>query len=167
MIADGESDRAVGDTFDWFAIDFWTEEGLAQADECSKSVVPVDDYKYQVVAEVTYLSDKACIIDFGLKATASSDRLPAGCKEGDYVTGDVYLNLPLCTEVGPEEVFKALAHRWRVNRISADMTPYIPHPDYSSGSIRDGSRACYQDVRDTDSVRTNSYVLHCSEVVTE
>ena len=166
VIADGEPDRDVGEVFDWFALTFWTEAALASSKERSRSAVPVDDYKYRVVAEVTYLSERACIIDFGLKATASSDRLSAGCKKGDYVTGEICLNLPLGTEVGPEEVFKKLAHRRQVKRISADMTPYVPHPDYSGGSIRDASQVRYQDVPDTSSVRADSYV-HCSEVLPE
>ena len=164
VIEDGEPERNVGEVFDWFAITFWTERQLSAASDRTTSVVPVSDYQYRVVAEVTYLTDRACIIDFGLGATASSDLLPQGCKEGDYVTGEIYLNLPLCTEVGPDDVFKALARTWRVNRISADMTPYVPHPEYSGGLIRDASHIRYQDVRSTDSVRTHTYVLHCSEV---
>lgn len=165
VIEDGEPDRSVAEVFDWFAVTFWTEQQLSAASNQTKSVVPVSDYRYRVVAEVTYLSDSASIIDFGLAATASSHLLPQGCKEGNYVTGEIYLNLPLCTEVGPEDVFKALACTWRVNRISADMTAYVPSP--AGGLRRDASHALYQDVLSTDSVRTHSYVLHCSEAKPE
>src|SRR6266481_9210167 len=99
IIGDGEPDRSVGEIFDWFAIEFCTEEGLANANEHSKSAVPIGDYKYLITAEVIDISDKACIIDFGLQATSSSDRLPPGCTQGDCVTGQVYLSLPLCTDV--------------------------------------------------------------------
>jgi hypothetical protein len=34
-----------------------------------------------------YISDTAAVIDFGLKAIRSRDLLPAGCKEGDFVSG--------------------------------------------------------------------------------
>jgi hypothetical protein len=167
VIEDGEPDRNVAEIFDWFALTFWTETRLAKANEHLMSATPVGDYKYRVVAEVTYMSNTACIIDFGLKATADSDLLPQGCTQGSYVSGEISLSLPLCTEVGPEDVFKVLAHKWRVNRISADMTPYVPHPHYSRGFIRDASQVRYQDVPGTDSVRTHSYVLHCSEVLSE
>jgi Domain of unknown function (DUF1931) len=76
-----------------------------------------------------YLSDNICVIDFGLKATSDGDLLPPGCTQGDFVTGEIYLNLPLCTEVVPDEVLKALAYKRKVNRILADMTPYVPCPD--------------------------------------
>ena len=162
VIDDGEPDRHVGEVFDWFAITFWTEQTLALTDERSRTATLVGDFAYRIVAEVTYLSERECIIDFGLKATSSSDLLPAGCQPGDFVTGEVCLNLPLCTEVGPDEPLKNLAYQWRVNRISADLTPYVPHPKYSRGYVRDASRVRYHDVPDTDSVLADSYVLHCS-----
>lgn len=117
------------------------------------------------MAEIAYVSEQACIIDFGLRTTTTDDVLPPGCQRGDYVAGDIYLRLPLCTEVGPEEVFKALSHRWQVNGISADLTPYVARPDNSRLFVRDASRVRYQDVPSTDSVKAHSYVLHCSEVL--
>ena len=116
------------------------------------------------MVEVTYVSDRACIIDFGLKVTTTNDILPPGCERGDYVTGDVYLRLPLCTEVGPEEVFKALAHRWQVKRISADVTPYVAHPDNPRFFMRDESQVGYEEVPATFTVKAHTYILHCSEV---
>ena|SRR5579885_2575280 len=154
IIGDGEPDRHVNDVFDWFALAFWGEEKLGKVDEPEKSAVPVSDFRYRVVAEVAYVSENACIIDFGLRATATNDMLPSGCKKGDFVTGEIGLCLPLVTEVGPEEEFKKLAYRWRVNRISADLTPYV-------NSRRDQSRIHYQDVPATDSVKASCYVLHC------
>ena len=161
VIEDGEPERRVGEVFDWFAVAFWTEKPLAKSFEYSRTAVPIDDYSYRVVAEVTYVSERACIIDFGLGATSDCDCLPKECREGDYVNGEIQLNLPLCTEVGPEEVFRTLARRWRVNRISADLTSYVPGP--SGGLVRDSSNIKYEEVSDTESVRATSYVLHCSE----
>lgn len=164
IIGDGEPDRSIGEVFDWFALAFWSEARLVMSSEQSASAVPVDDYKYRVVAEVTYLSEKACVIDFGLRATAGPDQLPAGCRQGDYVTGEIALDLPLCTAVMPKPVSETLKHRWQVNRISADLTPYIAHPDHPRFFTRDDSRICYQDVPSTESVRTHSYILHCSKL---
>lgn len=81
------------------------------------------------MAEVTYFSEKACVIDFGLKASSTADRLPPDCAIGDYVTGEIHLDLPLCTQGMPDVVSKALAHRWRVYRIFADLTLYVAYPD--------------------------------------
>jgi hypothetical protein len=168
VIEDGQPKRSVGDVFDWSDVEFNTEGALAAAREQAKMALPVGDYVYRVVAEVTYLSGPACVIDFGLKATSFSDLLPQECVQGDYVTGEIYLSLGLNTHVLPEqEVFNTLAYRWHVNRISADLTPYnIPHPVYSGGFIRNASQVSYQDVQDTDSINARAYILHCSEVGT-
>lgn len=165
IIADGEPDRSIGEVFDWFALAFWTDTRLAVSSEQSTSATAVNDYKYRVVAKVTYLSEKACVLDFGLLATASSDQLPSGCMQGDYVTGEIALDLPLCTtEVMPEPVSETLKYRWQVNRISADLTPYIAHPDHPRFFTRDESRICYQEVPATESVKTHSYILHCCQI---
>ena len=165
IIGDGEPDRRIGDVFDWFALAFWSEEAFERVHESGRSAVPVSDFRYRVVAEVVYISQDACIIDFGLnatglKATATHDVLPSDCKKGDFVMGEIGLRLPLVTEVGPEEEFKKLAYRWRVNRISADLTPYV-------SSRRDESRIQYQDVPATASVKAHCYVLHCCKVSPE
>jgi len=167
VIEDGQPDRRVGDVFDWSDVAFYSEETLTTAHERAKSAVPVGDFAYRVVAEVTYLSEQACVIDFGLKATSYADLLPPGCLQGNYVAGEIYLDLGLNTHVGPtEEVLNTLAHRWRVNKISADLTPYdIPHPIYSGGLVRNTSRVRYQDVPGTDAINARNYVLHCSEVL--
>jgi hypothetical protein len=164
MIADGEPDRETGESFEWFAVEFWTEGNLERTDERSKSAVPVADYIYRVVAEVLYLSEKACVIDFGLKAIRTADLLSPECKQGDYVTGKIGIGLPLCTEMVPEEVLKTLAHKWHVNKISADLTPYVAQPENSRFSVRDVSQIRHQDVKSTKTLRTHTYILHCSEI---
>lgn len=163
MIADGKPDRSVGEVFEWFSIEFWTLRSLKRTDERRKSASSVDDYRYQVVAEIAHLSDKNCVIDFGLRAIRTPDLLSPECKRGDYVTGKVSIGFPLCTEVVPDEISKTLGHKWRVNRISADLTPYVAHPDNPRFSIRDESRIRYQEVKSTDTIRAHTYILHCSE----
>jgi hypothetical protein len=66
IIGDGQPHRDVGEVFKWGAVGFWTWEPLEKSGEKSRSVVVIPDSKYRVVAEVTFLSEKACIIDFGL-----------------------------------------------------------------------------------------------------
>jgi len=160
IIGDGEPDRHIDEVFDWFTLGFWSKEKLGKITEEQKGAVPVSDFRYRVVAEVIYLSKNACIIDFGLRATATAEFMPRGCQKGDYVTGEIGLLLPLVTEVEPREEFKKLAYRWRVRRISADLTPYV-------NSRRDESRIQYQDVLATYSVKAKCYVLHCSKVSPE
>ena len=163
IIGDGQPHREVGQRFDWFAVEFWTQEALARVNEKSKRAVPVQDYKYRVVAEIVYLSEKACIIDFGLRAIATRDLLPPDCVQGDHVGGEVWLNLPLCTEILPESIQKSLAHRWKVNRISADLTPFVSHPDNPRFFMRDDSQIRYEEVPATSAIKAHTYVLHCGE----
>jgi len=116
------------------------------------------------VAEVVHLSEKACVIDFGLRAIAGSDLLATGCIEGDYVAGEVWLNLPLCFEIAPESVLLSLRYRWKVERISADLTPFVAHPDNPRFFTRDDSRVRYEEVTATSSIKAHSYILCCSEM---
>lgn len=142
IIGDGQPHRDVGEAFKWGAVAFWTWKPLAKTDERSRSAVVIPDFKYRVVAEVTFLSEKACIIDFGLRAIASSDRISVPCKVGEYVTGEISLSLPLCTEIAPSEVY----------------------PENPRFFTRDDSRIHYQDVSSTRSVKATDYILQCTEV---
>jgi hypothetical protein len=164
MIADGEPDREVGEIFEWFSVEFWTLKCLERTDERNKSAIPVADFNYQVVAEVAYLSEKACVIDFGLRAIRTPGLLSPVCKQGDYVTGKISIGLPLCTEVVPEEVSKTLTRKWRVNRVSADLTPYVTRPDNPLFYFRDETQIQHREVKSTTALKTHAYVLHCSEV---
>lgn len=162
-VADGEPHLSVGDVFGWEWVGFFSQNGLATGEEKSKLVIPIPDFEYQVVAEVIYVSDKACVIDFGLRAIGKSSCLRPGCKQGDYVRGNVSLSLLGYTEIGvPDALMQTLEHRWRVNRISADLTPYVERSERVF--IRDDSRIHYENVSSTESVDVRWYILHCSEV---
>ena len=164
MIADGEPEREVGESFDSFALQLCTNEGLGRTDERVKSAVPIPDFKYRVHAEVVYVSEKACVLDFGLKAITTRDLLPPGSKQGDYVTGEIFINIPLCMRVAPEDILETLKYKWHVNRISANLTPHVAHWSAPRIFVRDKSQIQYQEVSATHTVMTHSYVLHCSEI---
>src|SRR5882672_1346447 len=155
VIDDGEPDRAVGESFAWFAVEFWAGSGLVTATGANeRTATPVGDFQYRVTAKVAYVSEKAAVIDFGLRAVGSRDLLPFDCKNGDYVAGDIGIGLPLCIDLVLEEVLQTLKGSWHVNRISADLTPYISHPDDPTGKwrVRDISQVRYEQVSSTDSV---------------
>ena len=49
VIEDGEPDRDVGESFEWFAVEFWSESGLVAAkDAGERSAVPGEDFKYLI-----------------------------------------------------------------------------------------------------------------------
>src|SRR6267143_332305 len=63
VIQDGEPDRDVGESFEWFAVEFWSESGLVTAKDVNeRSAVPVADFKYLVTAQVAFVSEKASVI---------------------------------------------------------------------------------------------------------
>jgi hypothetical protein len=162
VIEDGQPNRHLGEIFTWPEIEFSAK--LVKVLEQPKSAIPFGDYLYRVVAEVTYFSEQACIVDFGIKATSFSTSLTAGCKLGDYVAGDVALYHSLNCIVLPDEAWKTLAYMWRVNGISADLTAYLPHPDDPRHLVRDDSHIHYEAVSSTDSLHTHTYILNCSEM---
>ena len=162
VIEDGEPELHVGEEFDWHAVSFWSDERLTRSTERWKGATPIADGRYRVNAEVIYISQdanlSAFIIDLGVKAeTLGADLLPKGCTEGDYVSGEISLDLPLC---GAPHAYD-LSHRWRINEVRADMTPFVLS---SAGRVyvRDTSQIQYQTVSGTDSVKARSYLLNCS-----
>lgn len=164
VIDDGEPELHVGEDFEWFAISLWAEEALGPSTEHTRSAVPIADGRYRVNGEIIYVSQdtdqSAFIIDCGVKAIADGlSLLPNTSKEGDFVTGEIELLLPLCTAVHTEN----LAHRWRVNKVSADLTPFIPS-SVERVYVRDSSQILYKEVLGTDSLKAYSYLLNCTLV---
>jgi hypothetical protein len=85
------------------------------------------------------------------------------------VAGNVGIGPPAYIENAPDTPLKTLEHRWRVNRISSDLTPYTLEKRLPDGSrilegMRDASRIKYEEVSSTESIRTHSYILHGSEI---
>jgi hypothetical protein len=165
VIDDGEPERHVGETFEWFAVDFWPDAPIVQSVETTKSAIPIANNSYRVNAEIISISDDSaklayCIIDFGLRAICNGGNvLPTRCQKGDYVTGELQLGIPLYALVYTD----VLTYRWRVNKVSADLTPYVLDPTKRVW-IRDVSAVEYTNVSGTDVVEAKGYVLHCSQL---
>ncbi len=160
VIDDGEPELHVGEEFDW-SVGFWSDALLVRSTESMRSAIPIGDGRYRVNAEVLYISQdttlSALIIDFGIRAECDgANLLPDGCVEGDYVSGEIKLDLPLCTAPHAYD----LSHRWRANEIFADLTPLVLSAD--GVLVRDSLRSHYQTVAGTDSMKAHSYLLKCS-----
>ncbi|MDE1162345.1 MAG: hypothetical protein PW792_10425 [Acidobacteriaceae bacterium] len=166
VIDDGEPELHVGEEFDWFAVSFWSDAPLMHSTENTRSAVPIADGRYRVNAEVIYISQDAnlpaLIIDFGIRAVCDgASLLPDGCVEADYISGEISLDLPLCTAPHPYD----LSHRWRANEILADLTPFVLS-SHGRVYVRDSSHIRYETVAGTDSVKASSYLLKCSLLTT-
>jgi len=164
LIEDCEPERRVGETFDYFALEFWTTKRLKKYRQKKKTATAIAGYQYQVSAEVIYASKDSCVIDFGLLTVGRPDAIPSGCKEGDYVIGELRLNLPLAVRGVPDSIIEGMKYKWLVNKIDADLTPYISHPDNPKFFFRDESRIQFETVRSTASVNAHDYVLLCTEL---
>ncbi len=127
LIADGEPDFKVGDVFDWFAVEFWSEKPLTKTSETERSATQADDYRIRVSGELVFLSKKAVVIDFGLMAIGNVDKLSPGVGLGDFAVGEISIGFPLCIDPIPHDVILKLGRQWRMNSISADLTPYGYH----------------------------------------
>jgi hypothetical protein len=165
LLSDGEEDRRVGEIFDWFVLDFWTPKGLVKAEQKVKTALAAPDFYYRVSAEVIHLSNNACVIDFGLRATGHSDQIPTGCKEGDCVSGEIRINLPNSVLGVPDELIITMGHKWQVNGIIADMAQWVSFDDNSKPPYWKESEIPYQEMESTaDSGRCRGYVLRCTEL---
>jgi hypothetical protein len=95
-------------------------------------------------------------------------QLPPGCKQGDFVTGDLSVHIPLCIRLPnmdlPPEVANTIHCKWRVEKVIADLTPWISHPDDPKHLVRDESRVSYEEVETTDSVKVHGYTLRCARI---
>ncbi len=86
--------------------------------------------------------------------------LSEGISEKNHVEGVIYLRLPLVTEFGPDVPTRS--QRWKINRIFADLTPYIEQrPRFF---VPDESRRQHEETSSTSVVRAHTYILQCEHV---
>lgn len=165
LIADGEyDDIEVGQTLDTFALEFWCERRLKPATTEERSANPLSDYRYRVSAEVRHLSGTAAVIDFGIQTVGYANLLPKNAEVGDFVTGEIYLGVPISIQMVSDKVLKSLPNKWRVDGISADITPFKKRRGLLRGReylSRDESHIRFEEVASTKVIDAPSYILHC------
>ena len=161
MIDDGEPERKVGERFSWFGLGFWAEDPLTKSATRTQSADEGENYSYHVVAEIVHVSEQESVIDFGLWTVGPTSLLPAGCKRGDYIIGEVYLNFPLAMFPKPDDIKESMTQEWTIKRIVADLTPWRPGDETNRWFVLDGQRAAYEEVNATLDKVARSYVLRC------
>lgn len=164
LIADGEYQvLSRGQEIDSFALEFHPRV-LKKVSKGPKEADPSVGCDYGVVAEVLYASDKACLIDFGLLAACSlpGRDVPKEVRTGDYVAGVIYVGIPLCIPVLPEQFTHVLKNKWRIYSISANITPLVEFVSASGRKFHhyDESRMAYENAESTNTGAMD-YVLHC------
>ena len=172
LIWDGWGHIRVGQELRSTGLQFWSRHPLRCTTDSGKSATLVRGLEYSVSAEIVFRSDDACVIDFGLKAVNRSDVLLDGASRGDYVAGEIGLSLDRSVLL-PEEIELSFPHyEWQVDGITADVTPYIPHPTDHRLFVRDETRLQYVEVQSTTGLNNEwkrptresvqgGFILHC------
>ena len=58
IIEDGQPNRHIGETFVWFVVEEYADQPLALSRESTASAVPINDYRYRVVARVKFVGER-------------------------------------------------------------------------------------------------------------
>ncbi|HEV3334698.1 MAG TPA: hypothetical protein VG096_27110, partial [Bryobacteraceae bacterium] len=163
IIDDGEPQRDSDEHFQWSLLSFYSLERLTQAAAPARSGIEVDDYNYEIVAEIVHLSSSAVVIDFGLNAFGERDSAPSGCQVGDYIAGRIRLSLlHYCHPSLPSQILESMNRNWFVEGIWADLTPYRRVDEAGRTFVRDSRNATYERVKSTREKKARSYVLQCT-----
>jgi hypothetical protein len=163
IIDDGEPERESGEHFEWPLMSFFSVEPLTAAATPARSASELDDYGYEIAAEILHLSANAVAIDFGLIAFGYRNSVPGECQVGDYVTGTIKLFfVHYCWPSLPDRILESMNHTWRLNGIWADTTPYRRLLENSRAFVRDSENATYERTNSTREKKARSYVLQCT-----
>jgi hypothetical protein len=166
LIADGAyPELSIGQDIECFALEFHPRalKVVSPRPNETRLVIGCD---YSVVAEILHVSDKACLIDFGLRAACSlpGRDVPKRAKVGDYVEGVIYVGIPLCIPQIPEHFMPTIRHKWHIGGISANITPLIESKSvwWSGPKTRqyDKSKMAFKEIGSTNTGAMD-YVLHC------
>jgi len=164
LILDGWGHIQVGQNLVLSGLDFSPMDPLEESNERRKSAVP-RSFSYLVNAELVFRSREVCAIDFGIVAAAPSDCLPEEANAGDYLRGEITVGIE--RQVAGPDAFEAKIprYKWRVVRITADITPHVPHPTISRMRIKDEPNLRYREVPTTAAVdaelHESGFILHC------
>jgi hypothetical protein len=167
LIGDGAyPELSRGQEIDSFALEFHPRS-LRIVPPGPKEARLVAGCEYRVVAEILYAVDRACVIDFGLRAACdlAGRDVPEGIRAGSFIAGEIYIGIPLCIPVIPEQLSLTLKHKWRIEGIGANVTPLVESVSSSGLKFRhyDASRTAYEEVSATNTGAMN-YVLHCEQL---
>ena len=123
----------------------------------------LDDYDYEIVAEILHLSSNAVVIDFGLKAFGQRDSVPSGCQVGDYIAGRITLFFQHYSDPFlPSRILESMNNNWFIEGVWADLTPYRPVDEAARTFVRDSRNATYERAKSTREKKAPNYVLQCT-----
>jgi hypothetical protein len=151
-----------------FALEFYPK--IIRASELKvKSAKRLDAAKYEINAEVVYLTPEVWVLDFGICAFQES-KPPKEMSLGEYVNAEIYLGIDPFFYFERLYAFsgiKPLVYSWKINLIRQQTAPFIEthKPSGQKVLIRDETKLGYKKLDETDAWKDDDghgeYVLNC------
>lgn len=171
IIQDGNyGDFETGQSAD-FALEFYSHS-FDRTDTKTTYARSLGAAKYDVTAEVIYLTPKVWVLDFGLRAFHDSQP-PPEITVGSFVTAEIYLGIdPFFYFEGLHALpgMLPLIYSWKVTSIGQQTAPFIETRETSGRKvlIRDEKKLGYGTIGKTDAWKDDGgnaeYVLFCSQL---
>jgi hypothetical protein len=171
IIQDGNyGDFETGKSAD-FALEFYSKS-FDRAATKTKSARSLGAAKYDVTAEVIYLTQEVWVLDFGFRAFHDS-KPPPGITVGSFVTAEIYLGIdPFFYFEGLHSLpgMLPLIYSWRVTAIGQQTAPIIETRNTSGQKvlIRDETKLGYKTIAKTDGWKDDggnaAYILFCAQL---
>lgn len=157
---------ACGRTIDTWILEFYGDKWSLAKDR-AKSASPVEDFQYRVNAEVLFISNGVCVLDFGIKTVGeiSDPQLLGQLSIGSYLSGEITVGMTFCTEVIPENLAQSMNYRMRIEQIFEDTARLVKFE--GNRVFRPATES--PRFREVESTNTDAYeyILRCSEIPPE
>jgi hypothetical protein len=174
IISDGNYRHfCEGETRD-FALEFYAPKDLTKVALSSKHFRASSGYTYDVSAEIVFISEAICVLDFGLAAySESSSTLKAGYQLGDFVQGRISLGIDpffYFEQLSKISGVPPLIYEWRINSVEQDTSPLVPTEIGGRQGYRKLTGRSFHAVRATSENVTVPneisplHVLHCTKL---
>jgi hypothetical protein len=171
IIQDGNyGDFETGKNVD-FALEFYSQS-FDKANKKTKSARSLGDAKYDITAEVIYLTEEVWVLDFGLRAFHDS-KPPPGTIVGSFVTANIYLGIDpffYFEELHALPGMLPLIYSWKVASIGQQTAPLIESLNASGQKalVRDATKHGYRTIGKTDGWEDGGgnaeYILFCAQL---
>jgi hypothetical protein len=154
-----------------FALEFY-RFALTPAREGNPFAERLSVSRYEVHAQVIYLSPSAWVVDFGLRAYQHQPP-PKGVRKGGWLAGELYVGIDpffYFEELSALPDMPELRYDWRIRSILLETTPWLEQVDHAGRTVysRDEPRTSFVEVAETnawsDDEGRASYLLECERL---
>ena len=112
-----------------FALEFYAPDRLVTVASVDKQLEAGSGYTYDVAAEIVFVSEDICVLDFGLAAYSErSSALEAGYRLGDFVKGKISFGVDSFSYFERLSKIRGVPpfiYEWCINSVEQDTSPLI------------------------------------------